>query len=273
MPTGMIWAAITSSLFALVSTSLCSDGRRFKIASDMQERQLNPLLSSVSASILDQERFPTLTKTFLNTVVFLHRWGWRTIDALALGAVVAGASMLYLKKSCPYDFLLLLPAIFQVGLSFMTWGIVVAWSRLLRAGVRIFGMRIFGPQIPSPTTAKNTVVAFASPLPPNECFAGQITSQPRAGPGHRHRSSDNFSIDVPPSCYGLRVAECSNPGKAINVARRNHECDCACINGSPPRGASINSNSAYFCPTRAVDVHIGTINSRCTNFNPVRLNL
>jgi hypothetical protein len=169
-------------------------------------RELDPRLSSLSASILDRERHPTVAKTIVKTVVFLHRCGWPTIHGLALGAVFAGATMLYLKKSCPYDFLLLLPTIFQFGLSLITWGIVVAWSRLLRAGVRIFG-----PQIPSSTIARDQVAAFVSStdqftptLSPNEQIAAQVVSQPRAGPGHRHRSSDNFSIKVPQGCYGLR---------------------------------------------------------------------
>jgi hypothetical protein len=175
------------------------------------ESRIEEKLTSVSASFLDQERFQTLVKKCQETAFVIQRWGWRIIFTLALVAALAGATMLYLKKSCPYDFLLLLPTIFQLGLSWITLGLAVAWTNHLR---RVFGL-------PSSKRAKGTVAAFASstdqytPVIQDEHVAAEIVSQPRAGPGHKHRSSDNFSIDVPPGCYALRW-ECP-PGVKFSI--------------------------------------------------------
>jgi hypothetical protein len=104
------------------------------------EVRMREKISSVRLTIADATEgnvVKILGDLILVPLFFLNRWGWRITYFFVILASLTGLFMLWAKKSCPFDFvLLLLPSACQVALGWITVGATLLWIAIVTRTMR-----------------------------------------------------------------------------------------------------------------------------------------
>jgi hypothetical protein len=118
------------------------------------DRKIIGKLSSFSASLADAGygRLQKKTEGCLSFLRVFHKWVWGIIYGLAILGTFAGTFMLYARKSCPFDFFLLVPTALQLLLSWAVLLVIMLWIWFTKKGVSLFS--------PDQTTAANQIKTF-----------------------------------------------------------------------------------------------------------------